>query len=123
MVMTMRTHLPRRSPGLFGLWSCTASLLLLLISWALTIFIDEIDAIAPPRKDGVEELSKRLVGTLLELMDGIGINGGLVVIAATNRPDHIDPTLRQGGRFDKDIEIGRRSASLGDSMDLAILGY
>ncbi|KAK2384853.1 mitochondrial uncoupling protein [Trifolium repens] len=81
------------------------------------------NAIAPPRKDGVEELSKRLVGTLLELMDGIGINGGLVVIAATNRPDHIDPTLRQGGRFDKDIEIGRRSASLGDSMDLAILGY
>ncbi|WJX78155.1 hypothetical protein P8452_61405 [Trifolium repens] len=70
------------------------------------IFIDEIDAIAPPRKDGVEELSKRLVGTLLELMDGISINGGLVVIAATNRPDHIDPALRQGGRFDKDIEIG-----------------
>ncbi|KAK2417785.1 cell division cycle protein [Trifolium repens] len=61
---------------------------------------------APPRKDGVEELSKRLVGTLLELMDGISINGGLVVIAATNRPDHIDPALRQGGRFDKDIEIG-----------------
>jgi transitional endoplasmic reticulum ATPase len=60
---------------------------------------------APPRKDGVEELSKRLVGTLLELMDGISINGGLVVIAATNRPDHIDPALRQGGRFDKDIEI------------------
>ncbi|KAK2405710.1 FBD-associated F-box protein [Trifolium repens] len=63
------------------------------------------DAIAPPRKDGVEVLSKRLVGTLLELMDGISINGGLVVIAATNRPDHIDPALRQGGRFDKDIEI------------------
>jgi transitional endoplasmic reticulum ATPase len=40
-------------------------------------------------------------------MDGISINGGLVVIAATNRPDHIDPALRQGGRFDKDIEIGK----------------
>lgn len=70
------------------------------------IFIDKIDAIAPPRKDGGEELSKRLVVTLLGLMDGIRRNEGLVVIAATNKLDRIDPALRRPGRFDKEVEIG-----------------
>ncbi|XP_058749228.1 calmodulin-interacting protein 111 [Vicia villosa] len=70
------------------------------------VFIDEIDAIAPPRKDGGDELSNRLVGTLLLLMDGIRRNEGLLVIAATNRLDHIDPALRRPGRFGVEIEIG-----------------
>ncbi|MED6134520.1 hypothetical protein PIB30_037733 [Stylosanthes scabra] len=70
------------------------------------VFIDELDAIAPARKDGSEELSQRMVATLLNLMDGISRTEGLLVIAATNRPDHIEPALRRPGRFDKEIEIG-----------------
>lgn len=70
------------------------------------VFIDELDAIAPARKEGGEELSQRLVATLLNVMDGISRTEGLLVIAATNRPDHIEPALRRPGRFDKEIEIG-----------------
>lgn len=70
------------------------------------VFIDELDAIAPARKDGGEELSQRLVATLLNLMDGISRTDGLLVIAATNRPDSIEPALRRPGRFDREIEIG-----------------
>ncbi|XP_027173359.1 calmodulin-interacting protein 111 isoform X1 [Coffea eugenioides] len=70
------------------------------------VFIDELDAIAPARKDGGEELSQRMVATLLNLMDGIGRSDGLVVIAATNRPDTVDPALRRPGRFDRELEIG-----------------
>ena len=67
--------------------------------------IDEVDAIAPQRKDGSEELSQRMVGALLKLMDEGG-NKRVLVIAATNRPDTIDPALRRPGRFDKEVEIG-----------------
>ncbi|XP_056171217.1 calmodulin-interacting protein 111 isoform X2 [Syzygium oleosum] len=70
------------------------------------VFIDELDAIAPARKDGGEELSHRMVGTLLTLMDGINGTGGLLVIAATNRPESIEPALRRPGRFEREIEIG-----------------
>ncbi|XP_061372359.1 calmodulin-interacting protein 111 isoform X2 [Gastrolobium bilobum] len=70
------------------------------------VFIDELDAIAPARKEGGEELSQRLVGSLLNLMDGISRTEGFLVIAATNRPDHLEPALRRPGRFDKEIEIG-----------------
>lgn len=70
------------------------------------IFIDELDAIAPARKDGGEELSLRMVATLLKLMDEIGPNDRVILIAATNRPDSIDRALRRPGRFDQDIEIG-----------------
>ncbi|KAF3441359.1 hypothetical protein FNV43_RR15273 [Rhamnella rubrinervis] len=70
------------------------------------VFIDELDAIAPARKDGSEELSQTMVATLLNLMDGISRTEGLLVIAATNRPDCIDPALRRPGRLDKEIEIG-----------------
>ncbi|KAI4300919.1 hypothetical protein L6164_034245 [Bauhinia variegata] len=70
------------------------------------VFIDELDAIAPARKDGGEELSQRMVATLLNLMDGISRTEGLLVIAATNRPDNIEPALRRPGRFDREIEIG-----------------
>lgn len=72
----------------------------------LQIFIDELDAIAPARKDGGEELSQRMVATLLNLMDGINRADGIIVIAATNRPDSIEPALRRPGRLDREIEIG-----------------
>ncbi|XP_041024643.1 calmodulin-interacting protein 111 isoform X2 [Juglans microcarpa x Juglans regia] len=70
------------------------------------IFIDELDAIAPARKDGGEELSQRMVATLLNLMDGINRADATIVIAATNRPDSIEPALRRPGRLDREIEIG-----------------
>ncbi|CAA6660156.1 unnamed protein product [Spirodela intermedia] len=70
------------------------------------VFIDELDAIAPARKDGGEGLSRRIVATLLELMDGIIRSDGILVIAATNRPESIEPALRRPGRLDKEIEIG-----------------
>ncbi|KAM3690750.1 hypothetical protein ACJW31_09G143600 [Castanea mollissima] len=76
------------------------------------VFIDELDAIAPARKEGGEELSQRMVATLLNLMDGINRTDGLIVIAATNRPDSIEPALRRPGRLDREIEIGVPSPKL-----------
>lgn len=70
------------------------------------IFIDEIDSIAPKRDETPGELEKRIVSQLLTLMDGIKPRGRVIVIAATNRPDAIDPALRRPGRFDREIEIG-----------------
>lgn len=70
------------------------------------VFIDELDAIAPARKEGGEELSQRMVATLLNLMDGISRTDGLLVIAATNRLECIEPALRRPGRLDREIEIG-----------------
>lgn len=93
------------------------------------IFIDEIDAIAPKRDSSDSEVSKRIVGTLLTLMDGMdsqkpststaalsaasassSSNSAsspprVVVLAATNRPNSLDPALRRPGRFDREIEI------------------
>lgn len=80
------------------------------------IFIDELDAIAPSRKDGSEALSIRMVATLLKLMDEIGPSDRVLLIAATNRPDSIDPALRRPGRLDKEIEIGVPSP--GQRMDI-----
>jgi transitional endoplasmic reticulum ATPase len=70
------------------------------------IFIDEIDSIAPKREEVSGELEKRIVSQLLTLMDGLEARGKVVVIAATNRPDALDPALRRPGRFDREIEIG-----------------
>ena len=70
------------------------------------IFIDEIDSIAPKRDEVSGEVEKRIVSQLLTLMDGMKSRGKVVVIAATNRPDSIDPALRRPGRFDREIEIG-----------------
>ena len=70
------------------------------------IFIDEIDSIAPKRDEVSGELEKRIVSQLLTLMDGMKSRGKVVIIAATNRPDSIDPALRRPGRFDREIEIG-----------------
>jgi transitional endoplasmic reticulum ATPase len=70
------------------------------------VFIDEIDSIAPKREEVSGELEKRIVSQLLTLMDGMKSRGKVVVIAATNRPDSIDPALRRPGRLDREIEIG-----------------
>lgn len=70
------------------------------------IFIDELDAIAPKRENVIGEVEKRVVGQLLYLMDGLTSKGTVVVIAATNRVNDIDPALRRTGRFDREIEIG-----------------
>ena len=70
------------------------------------IFIDEIDSIAPKRDESKGEMERRVVAQLLSLMDGMKSRGKVIVIAATNLPDAIDPALRRGGRFDREIEIG-----------------
>jgi transitional endoplasmic reticulum ATPase len=70
------------------------------------IFIDEIDSIAPKRENAGGEMEKRIVSQLLTLMDGIKASSNVVVIAATNRPNVIDPALRRFGRFDRELDIG-----------------
>lgn len=70
------------------------------------IFIDEIDSIAPKRDEVSGEVEKRVVSQLLTLMDGMKSRGKVIVIAATNRSDSIEPALRRPGRFDREIEIG-----------------
>lgn len=70
------------------------------------IFIDEIDSIASKRQDTSGEVERRVTAQILTMMDGLASRGQVVVIAATNMPDSIDPALRRGGRFDREIEIG-----------------
>ena len=69
------------------------------------IFIDEIDTIAPKREESFNPDDRRIVGALLELMDGMKERGQVIVMAATNRPNALDPALRRPGRFDMEIEI------------------
>jgi transitional endoplasmic reticulum ATPase len=69
------------------------------------IFIDEIDSIAPKREEVTGEVERRVVSQLLALMDGLKKRGKVIVIAATNRPNALDPALRRPGRFDREIEI------------------
>ncbi len=69
------------------------------------IFLDEIDAIAPRRENVVGEVEKRVVAQLLALMDGLAKRRQLIVIAATNLPNLLDPALRRPGRFDREITI------------------
>ncbi len=70
------------------------------------IFIDEIDAIASKREETRGEVERRVVAQLLANMDGLQSRGKVVVIAATNVPNLLDPALRRPGRFDREIEIG-----------------
>ncbi len=70
------------------------------------IFIDEIDAIAPKREEVRGEVEKRVVSQLLTTMDGLKSRGKVIVIAATNMENSLDPALRRPGRFDREIEIG-----------------
>ncbi|MCU0570627.1 MAG: AAA family ATPase [Oculatellaceae cyanobacterium Prado106] len=69
------------------------------------IFIDEIDSLAPDRAKVEGEVEKRLVAQLLSLMDGFAKTQGVVVLAATNRPDHLDPALRRPGRLDREVQF------------------
>ncbi|CAH1761456.1 10576_t:CDS:10, partial [Entrophospora sp. SA101] len=96
------------------------------------IFIDEIDAIAPKREKTNGEVERRVVSQLLTLMDGMKARSNIVVMAATNRPNSIDPALRRFGRFDREIDIGipdpvgrleilrihTKNMKLGDDVDL-----
>jgi transitional endoplasmic reticulum ATPase len=69
------------------------------------VFIDEIDSIAPKREEVTGEVERRVVSQILALMDGLEARGKVIVIAATNRPNALDPALRRPGRFDREIEI------------------
>ncbi|KTW29920.1 cell division control protein 48 [Pneumocystis jirovecii RU7] len=96
------------------------------------IFIDEIDSIAPKREKTNGEVERRVVSQLLTLMDGMKARSNVIVMAATNRPNSIDPALRRFGRFDREIDIsipdptGRleilqihtKNMKLGDDVDL-----
>ncbi len=96
------------------------------------IFIDEIDSLAPDRSKVEGEVEKRIVGQLLGLMDGFGQISGVIVLAATNCPDHLDPALRRPGRFDREVlfrvpdrdgrleilQIQTRAMPLDESVDL-----
>jgi transitional endoplasmic reticulum ATPase len=79
------------------------------------IFLDEIDCIAPRRERVIGDVEKRVVAQLLALMDGLAQRQNVIVIAATNIPNVLDPALRRPGRFDREIVIpipdrnGRRS--------------
>ncbi|KAI6110568.1 AAA-domain-containing protein [Pisolithus croceorrhizus] len=74
------------------------------------VVLDEVDALVPRREDGPGgEVEKRVVATLLTILDGMNDNGRqerVVVIGTTNRPNAIDPALRRPGRFDREFEIG-----------------
>ncbi|NXE36328.1 SPAT5 protein, partial [Ptilorrhoa leucosticta] len=85
------------------------------------IFIDELDALCPKREGAQNEVEKRVVASLLTLMDGIGSEGSegqLLVLGATNRPHALDAALRRPGRFDKEIEIGIPNAQ--DRLDILL---
>ncbi len=69
------------------------------------VFIDEIDSLAPDRAKVEGEVEKRLVAQLLGLMDGFANTTGVIVLAATNRPNHLDPALRRPGRFDREVQF------------------
>lgn len=76
------------------------------------VIMDEIDALAPRRDsaaasgtEGAGEVERRVVATLLTLLDGLTATN-VMVIAATNRPNALDPALRRPGRLDREIEIG-----------------
>uniref|UniRef100_A0A8D3BPG6 Transitional endoplasmic reticulum ATPase n=1 Tax=Scophthalmus maximus TaxID=52904 RepID=A0A8D3BPG6_SCOMX len=100
------------------------------------IFIDELDAIAPKREKTHGEVERRIVSQLLTLMDGLKQRAHVVVMAATNRPNSIDPALRRFGRFDREIDIGipdttgrleilqihTKNMKLSDDVDLERIG-
>ena len=99
------------------------------------IFIDEIDAVGRKRGSGLgggHDEKEQTLNQLLVEMDGFGKNEGVIVLAATNRPDILDPALRRPGRFDREIYVGKpdskgredilkvhaRDKKLGEDVDL-----
>ena len=103
------------------------------------VFLDEIDSITPKRENAQREMEKRIVAQLLTCMDHLALEqtGGkaVIILAATNRPDSLDPALRRGGRFDKEINLGvpseavrekilralTRQIALSDDLDFRLL--
>ena len=98
------------------------------------IFIDEIDAVARRRGSGLgggHDEREQTLNQLLVEMDGFGVNEGIIVMAATNRKDILDPAILRPGRFDRDVLVGRpdvggreeilkvhaRNKPLGDDVD------
>src|SRR3989338_3629057 len=71
------------------------------------IFFDEIDAIASKREESRGDVERRVVAQLLGLMDGLKSRGKVIVIAATNMPNLLDPALRRPGRLDRELDILR----------------
>lgn len=90
------------------------------------VFIDEIDAITPKRESAQREMEKRIVAQLLTCMDDLALEktGGkaVIVLAATNRPDSLDPALRRGGRFDKEINLGVPNEAVREQILRALTG-
>ena len=99
------------------------------------VFIDEIDAVARRRGTGLgggHDEREQTLNQLLVEMDGFGVNEGIIVMAATNRKDILDPAILRPGRFDRDVIVGRpdvggreeilkvhaRNKPLGDDVDL-----
>ncbi len=102
------------------------------------IFIDEIDAVGRKRGSGLgggHDEKEQTLNQLLVEMDGFGSTQGVIVLAATNRPDILDPALLRPGRFDRQIHVGRpdvkgreeilkvhaRGKRLDDSVDLKVI--
>ena len=100
------------------------------------VFIDEIDAVARRRGTGLggsHDEREQTLNQLLVEMDGFGVNEGIIVMAATNRADILDPAILRPGRFDRKISVGRpdvrgreeilkvhaRNKPLGEDVDLA----
>ncbi len=74
------------------------------------IFIDEIDAVARRRGTGMgggHDEREQTLNQLLVEMDGFGVNEGIIVMAATNREDILDPAIFSPGRFDREVTVGR----------------
>ena len=104
------------------------------------IFLDEIDAVARQRGSGLggghDEREQTLNQMLVE-MDGFGVNEGIIVMAATNRVDILDPAILRPGRFDRQVTVGRpdvrgreeilrvhaRGKTLGDDVDLSKIAH
>ena len=102
------------------------------------IFIDEIDAVGRKRGAGLgggHDEREQTLNQLLVEMDGFGINEGIIIMAATNRPDILDPALLRPGRFDRQVVVGKpdvngreaifkvhsRKKPLADDVDLTVL--
>jgi cell division protease FtsH len=102
------------------------------------VFIDEIDAVGRQRGAGLgggHDEREQTLNQLLVEMDGFGVNEGIIIIAATNRPDILDPALLRPGRFDRQIVVDRpdvkgrleilkvhtRGKPVGDKVDLDVL--
>lgn len=80
------------------------------------IFFDELDALCPRRSTGDAGAGVRVVNQMLTEMDGISDRKGVFLMAATNRPDIVDPAILRPGRLDRTVYIGMPNAE--DRVDI-----